>query len=347
MALAATTFLALLWACTFLFAASMAFRFDLHEVEAKRKAKRLARQDGEKVSAWKEVLEGLAYIRRHPMVRSVMVGMGTALLGAGAVFAIGINFAEKSLGVENGFGLLQMALGVGASVGMFLLGIVGQRLPRDTVFAFSLVFAGGALFVSSLMTAFPLALMLVGALGAFAGAAYVTGFSLLHEEVRDEVRGRIFAALFTIVRLCLMLSLAGSPLLSQGLDSAFSFDSGPLRVLNDGVRLTLALGGAVIAASGLFTAAAVRKYREGRHYLTGEIARPQAGVAGLALGFHTADVHPDALAQVRAEEAERAARRGAGGPGAIPITEYIDMAAAYEPPAADELARRRRHRDAG
>ena len=48
-------------------------------------------------------------------------------------------------------------------------------------------------------------------IGATAGTGYVTGFTVLQENVADEMRGRIFATLYTVVRLCLLLSLTLSP----------------------------------------------------------------------------------------------------------------------------------------
>ena len=52
-------------------------------------------------------------------------------------------------------------------------------------------------------------------IGATAGTGYVTGFTVLQENVADEMRGRIFATLYTIVRLCLLLSLTISPFIAN------------------------------------------------------------------------------------------------------------------------------------
>ena len=55
-------------------------------------------------------------------------------------------------------------------------------------------------------------------LGVCAGSVYVVGFTLLHENVDDELRGRIFSALYTLVRLCLLIAFALGPFLSELLD---------------------------------------------------------------------------------------------------------------------------------
>ena len=58
---------------------------------------------------------------------------------------------------------------------------------------------------------FPAALA-IGLVGACAGMSYVTGFTTLQESVHDELRGRTFATLYTVIRLCLLLTLVVSPL---------------------------------------------------------------------------------------------------------------------------------------
>jgi MFS family permease len=54
--------------------------------------------------------------------------------------------------------------------------------------------------------------LFIGAVGACAGTSYVTGFTLLQENSSDEIRGRTFATLYTVIRLCLLISLTISPL---------------------------------------------------------------------------------------------------------------------------------------
>ena len=56
-----------------------------------------------------------------------------------------------------------------------------------------------------------LALLLVVLMGFFAGIAYLAGFTLLGTEVQDEIRGRTFAIVQSLVRAALILSLAVVP----------------------------------------------------------------------------------------------------------------------------------------
>ena len=109
---------------------------------------------------------------------------------------------------ERGFGVLMTALGFGAAIGVVSLLVVQRRLPRETVFQFAVMATGvvphrdGA---RSSSTASPCCS--TGVVGACAGTSYVTGFTVLQENVTDELRGRTFAALYTVIRLCLLISL--------------------------------------------------------------------------------------------------------------------------------------------
>ena len=75
--------------------------------------------------------------------------------------------------------------------------------------------AAGALFVLAAMPNLALAAVVAVWLGAFCGLAWVSGYTLLQENVEDEFRGRTFASLTTLSRLGLFLSLTVFPILSS------------------------------------------------------------------------------------------------------------------------------------
>ena len=100
-------------------------------------------------------------------------------------------------------------------------------------------------------------------LGVAAGSVYVLGFTILQMNVSDELRGRIFATMFTLVRFCLLLALTVAPILSQVLDgfSGRWFHRKVLGVSVPGVRLTLWLGGLIIMGAGALAARSLRAER--------------------------------------------------------------------------------------
>lgn len=94
----------------------------------------------------------------------------------------------------------------------------------------------------------------VSSLGDWTGL--FAGFTVVQERVADDMRGRIFAALYTIVRLCLLLSLTIGPFVSSGLGSlSNAATNGPVKLgtfhLNlPGPRLALWFGELITIASG-------------------------------------------------------------------------------------------------
>jgi hypothetical protein len=112
------------------------------------------------------------------------------------------------------------------------------------------------------------------------------GFTLLHESVDDALRGRIFGALYSLVRLCLLLAFAVGPFLSEllGRLSNRLFDDARVSILGwdvfvPGVRLTLWLASLIILAAGFL---ALFSLRSGQTEAEGSDAEP-AAADGLGL----------------------------------------------------------------
>jgi dTMP kinase len=239
-------------ASTFLVSALLISRLRLDEGE------RGARTRVPPAQTWRDIKEGLGFIRSQPLVRGVMIGLAGGLLGGGAIVPLGVTVARDVLhGGPASFGLLMTALGVGAAIGVVTLLWLQRRLPRQFVFTTAVIATGVAIIAVASMASLLPAFAIVAALGASAGCAYVTGFTLLQESVSDDMRGRTFATLYTIVRLCLLVSLTIWPFIAGALNalSRHTIDArvnvGRLHVALPGVRLALWLGGLVTVLSGL------------------------------------------------------------------------------------------------
>ena len=202
----------------------------------------------------RDFVEGLRFVVAHPTVRGIILGMSAALFGAGAFFVLGQRFSITLLGAGRaGFGVLITALGCGVGLGMLALAIGGTlRGRREVLFAASLIATGAAITASATTSSvIPAAAWLfVGGLGA--GGSYVMGFTYLHEEVEDELRGRTFAALYTVVRTSLLASVTLAGLAVPLLDGLLN------PPLDSGLRLTLLAGGIIVFVAGITTLWAVR-----------------------------------------------------------------------------------------
>jgi dTMP kinase len=243
-----------LWADAATFLGSALLITSLHQLGR-------SRGDGQRIDwgqTWRELVEGLRFIRRNEAVRSVMLGMGIGLVGCGAAVPLGPIYAREVLGSGSaGFGLLMTGLGTGAAIGVLALSVAARRLPTERVFVAAILGSGASLVLATSVSTLTPAVVFTGLFGLAAGTGYVAGFTIIQAHVSDDLRGRTFATLYTLIRACLLLSLGLSPWLSGALDglSGALFDHHTvkvgIRVAVPGVRLALWLGGLVTVAAGL------------------------------------------------------------------------------------------------
>lgn len=221
--------------------------------------------------AFGELAEGYRFIVAHPGVRSVMLGLATGLFGGGMLVPLGPLFVREALGAGSaGFGLLMTALGFGVAIGIAGLSVVQRHLPHERIFVGAIIGAGAFTVIGASTTDMTAAVASVGMLGLCAGAVYVLGFTILQTNVDDELRGRTFATLYTLIRFCLLLAFVLAPVLAKLLGSlahrlvggAVSF--GSIAVDLPGSRLALWFGGLVIIIAGGLSAMALRTTESAR-----------------------------------------------------------------------------------
>jgi MFS family permease len=248
-------------AITFLVSAAIVYRLPL----PRRDRSGQGRIDW--TETFREIKEGLQFVSQHALVRGVMLGLGFGLIGAGAMIPLGPSFAQEVLnGGSAAFGVLMTALGFGAAAGVITLLWLQGRLPRIAVFCFAVIGTGGFLVLAASVSALAPAALLIGCVGACAGTTYVTGFTVLQESVSDELRGRTFATLYTVVRLCLLISLTISPLwadfwdwVTQRLLVDQAVQIGPYTYALPGVRIALWGGGIITFVAGMVAWRSIRR----------------------------------------------------------------------------------------
>ncbi|WP_419924446.1 MFS transporter [Candidatus Poriferisocius sp.] len=212
---------------------------------------------------FKDLRDGWSYIFLNPTVRTVNVALAVGLIGGGMIIPLGPVFAEDVLNVDggDGFRAFMVALGIGVAIGVAGLTVRQNRLHKERVFQAAVFGAGACLFVATSMWSLIGSALLVGGLGVCAGTVYVLGITLLQESATEELRVRVFAGLFTLVRSSVMLALLLGPALAlflNGLsDKFFDKDVNILGfdVIIPGVRLTLWLAALIMVAAGFLTLA--------------------------------------------------------------------------------------------
>jgi len=279
--------LALLFdAATFLFSAAMVAGITLRTTTS-------GEHEGLDMSrVWRDTRDGIRFLREDSIAAAMTGGIVIAFGAVGAVLATGPVFVATTVhGEKSGWGLVVTAFGVGMALGMASANPAARIVERDRLFVWSLLAAAGTLIVMAAMPNLSWAVIFTVWLGAFCGLAWVSGYTVLQENVVDEFRGRTFAALTTLSRMVLFISLALFPLLAQlfeWVSNAFGggdFFIGGQRIDVSGPRLALWTAGLLIVAAALNTRRLLTRYRLSRPValsLVPKLKRPPATGAFIA-----------------------------------------------------------------
>ena len=219
----------------------------------------------------RDLREGVTFVASHRRVRPVVIAMTTALAGGGIIVVLGKPYATDVLhSGPAGFPALLTGFGLGAGSGIILVTIFGPRFRhKDVLFGIALLLTGAALSAAAFVKTIIGAVGWVAVMGVGAGAAYVLGFAHLHEQADDAVRGRTFAALFSLLRIGLLTSML------LALPAAAFFDGLLPGLLATGSRDVLLLGGVTMVSTGLLTLWSVRRSL----IALSHSARPEVGAA--------------------------------------------------------------------
>ncbi|WP_018506272.1 dTMP kinase [Parafrankia discariae] len=199
------------------------------------------------------ITEGWKFVGQDRLVRGLVVGILGGFAGAGCVVALGKLYVEILGGGDSAYGVLFGAVFIGLAAGMG----AGPKLlgdySRTRLFGVCVTAAGITLVVVAIIPNLVIACILVVFVGALAGVAWVTGYTLLQAEVADELRGRTFALVQSLVRVDLLVVLAAAPALVGVIGSHQVHLWGDINVRADGVTVVLLAGGLLAVAVGLFS----------------------------------------------------------------------------------------------
>ncbi|MCW2633825.1 MAG: tmk [Blastococcus sp.] len=193
---------------------------------------------------------GFSFAGHTPLVRGLVVGITGAMAAAGVIIATGQAFARALGGGDAAYGLLFGAVFIGLGLGIAVGPSVARDLARERIFGVAIVGAGLMVLLMAWTFTLWLALLLVVLMGFFAGIAYLAGFTLLGTEVEDEIRGRTFAIVQSLIRAALILSLAVVPF-GVGLIGRHELDLGIVTVPVTGERIMLFAAGLLALGVGV------------------------------------------------------------------------------------------------
>lgn len=163
------------------------------------------------VGVWEQFKEGLYFLGTEPVIRVFIVGVMVASAGAGVVITAGEFFARLLNAGPGGYGVLVTLVGIGLVGGFLLASPVTDRLLAERVFAPGLGIAGLGLTFTALSSNLIIAAAPAIVMGVGAGMVFVVGYTVLQQRASDGLRGRIFGAFNSGVRLAIFGSAVAVP----------------------------------------------------------------------------------------------------------------------------------------
>ena len=195
------------------------------------------------------LIQGWKSVSESKIIRGLIIGMVGAFSAAGAVIGLARTFVGDLGGGDAAYGVLFGSVFTGLAIGIAFGPKVFAQFSRRRLFGASLTTSGVFLVLLALISNLVLSVLIVAILGAFSGIAWVTGFTMLGMEVHDEIRGRTFAFVQSLIRITLVAVLAIAPIIAATIgEHRYEFQT---IVLNyNGAQITMLIAGIIAALIG-------------------------------------------------------------------------------------------------
>jgi dTMP kinase len=193
--------------------------------------------------------QGWKAVSDSKIIRGLIIGMVGAFSAAGAVIGLARTFVGDLGGGDAAYGVLFGAVFTGLALGIAFGPKVFAQFSRRRLFGASLATAGVFLVLLAAISNLTLSIFIVIILGAFSGITWVTGFTMLGMEVHDEVRGRTFAFVQSLIRITLVAVLAIAPIIAATIgEHRYEFQN--VKLDYNGAQITMLIAGFIAVFIG-------------------------------------------------------------------------------------------------
>lgn len=169
----------------------------------------------------KDVIESFRFLRSHTELRGLLVTIGVAILGGGAIVPVGLVYIGTLSGgipfagqvrwlahiaaAPQTFVLVFMALGM--VTGALIVPRLERHIRLQLMFAGSVAAFGLAMLGFATVERYWLAGVFAFIAGVCIAMVTVAGNTYVIHTTADELRGRVFTALESVIRVALLLSM--------------------------------------------------------------------------------------------------------------------------------------------
>jgi MFS family permease len=159
-----------------------------------------------------ELGEGFAAVLRRPAVRTLVSLQAAHAMVEGALYVLVVVLAFKLLhGGKATVGWLNTGMGVGSVIGAVVVAFVAHRRRLAGGFAVGILLWGLPMAAAAVATTLPSELVLLGLIGIAAILIQVNGITLLQRSAENEVLGRVFAVLESLILASMAVGSLAAP----------------------------------------------------------------------------------------------------------------------------------------
>jgi dTMP kinase len=221
-----------------------------------RGLKEISKGGSDKKLADENIAQSLALgwksVSDSKIIRGLIIGMIGAFSAAGAVIGLARTFVGDLGGGDAAYGVLFGAVFTGLALGIAFGPKIFAQFSRRRLFGASLATAGVFLVLLAAISNLTLSIFIVIILGAFSGITWVTGFTMLGMEVHDEVRGRTFAFVQSLIRVTLVAVLAIAPIFAATIgEHRYEFQN--VKLDYNGAQITMLIAGLIAVLIGVIS----------------------------------------------------------------------------------------------
>ncbi len=220
----------------------------------------------------KDAIDSFRFLGHHHQLRGLLVTIGLALLGGGAIVSVGVVYVQQNLtggvpfldqvemlqsliAAPQTFMLVFLALGM--VIGALVVPRLATRVPLQLLFLGGVGTFGASMLIFALASAYWTAVVFALVAGFCIACITVAGNTYVARVVSDEVRGRVFTALESVIRVALLMSMVVvapiGDMASRAVRAvALARGIAPSDITLTGSRLTLLLASVIVIAAAIY-----------------------------------------------------------------------------------------------
>jgi len=170
----------------------------------------------------RDARDSFRFLGEHRELRGLLITIGLAILGGGSIVTVGLVYVQQNLSggvpILEEFAVLHsliaapqtfvlVFLALGMALGAVIVPRLARRLPLQLLFLGAVGTFGASMLVFSLVGVYWGAAVFGAVAGFCIACLTVAGNTYVVRTVPDEIRGRVFTAMESVIRVSLLLSM--------------------------------------------------------------------------------------------------------------------------------------------